>query len=208
MLVEDICLRLVVIIDDQEVIRNSLRAFLETEGLAVIEFASAETFLAGPLPALVGCLLVDINMPGMNGLALQEELNRRNVHIPLIVMTGQADVARAVRAMKAGAADFLEKPFDDATLLAAIRRALADGRRMESSAEEIRRASLLFQDLTNREREVLGRLTLGEPNKAVGFHLGISPRTVEVHRSRLQRKLKAHSLPELVRIARLAGQLT
>jgi two-component system, LuxR family, response regulator FixJ len=197
----------VIIIDDHASVRDSLRALLEAEGLSVMEFATAEVFLSAGRPVSAGCLIVDINMPGMNGLELQEELMRRKVRIPLIVMTGHADVRRAVRAMKAGALDFLEKPFDDAALVAAIRRALAEGRRIEGSAEEGRRAAALFDLLTDREREVLSRLTLGESNKMAAFHLGISPRTVEIHRAHLQSKLKAHSLPELVRTARLAGQL-
>jgi two-component system response regulator FixJ len=197
----------VAIIEDQENIRNSLRALLESEGLLVKEYATAEAFLCDPLGVLAGCLLVDINMPGMNGLELQAELSRRGMRIPLIVMTGQADVGRAVRAMKAGALDFLEKPFDEVALLAAVKRAISQGRRVESNVEECRSAAALFGLLTDREREVLARLTLGESNKMVAFHLGISPRTVEIHRAHLQQKLKAHSLPELVRTARLAGQL-
>ena len=146
-------------------------------------------------------------MPGMNGLELQEELVRRKVRVPLIVMTGQADIGRAVRAMKAGASDFIEKPFDDVPLLASIRRALAEGRRIEGDEASRREAVALFALLTERERQVLDRLALGESNKLVAFHLEISPRTVEIHRAHLQRKLKARSLPELVRTARLAGQL-
>jgi two-component system, LuxR family, response regulator FixJ len=196
----------VVVIDDHDRIRQSLRVLLETDGLRVTDYASAETYLANGVPYPGDCLVVDINMPGMSGLDLQEELTRRNVRLPLIVVTGNADIKLAVRAMKAGAVDFLEKPFDDVVLLATIRRAIADGR-SPCNGEEGRKASALFALLTERERDVLSRLTLGESNKAVAHHLGISPRTVEIHRAHLQEKLKARSLSDLVRLARLAGHL-
>ena len=196
----------VIVIDDHDGIRQSLRALLETDGLRVTDYATAETYLAAGLPHRGDCLVVDVNMPGMSGLDLQEELARRNVRLPLIVVTGNADIKLAVRAMKGGAVDFLEKPFDDVVLLATIRRAIADGR-APRDGEEGRSAAALVSLLTEREREVLGRLTLGESNKAVAHHLGISPRTVEIHRAHLQEKLKARSLSDLVRLARLTGQL-
>jgi FixJ family two-component response regulator len=198
----------IIVIDDHESVRHSLRAFLETEGLLVKDYATAETFLADGMPPPGSCLIVDINMPGMSGLELQEELVRRNLRLPLIVVTGHGDVSLAVRAMKAGAADFLEKPFDDIIMLAAIRRAIREGRHSPANPDEIRDAIALFGLLTEREREVMGRLTLGESNKQVAHQLGISPRTVEIHRAHLQEKLKTHSLAELVRLARQAGQLT
>lgn len=193
----------IIVIDDHDGVRNSLRAFLEAEGFAVADYATAETFLAdGPLAG--DCLVVDVRMPGMSGLELQEELIRRNIRLPLIVVTGHADVALAVRAMKAGAADFLEKPFDDTALLATVRRAVADSRHTSAKAEQDRDALALFALLTDRERDVLDRLILGESNKQAAHHLGISPRTVEIHRAHLQEKLQAHSLSDLIRIARLA----
>jgi two-component system response regulator FixJ len=197
----------VIVIDDHDGIRHSLRALLETDGLRVTDFATAETYLADGLPHRGDCLVVDVNMPGMSGLDLQEELARRNTRLPLIVMTGNADIKLAVRAMKAGALDFLEKPFDELVLLATIRRAIADRGASFVGEEKERNAATLFALLTEREREVLGRLTLGESNKAVAHHLGISPRTVEIHRAHLQEKLKAHSLSDLVRLARLTGHL-
>jgi two-component system response regulator FixJ len=197
----------VIVIDDHESVRVSLKALLETDGLLVKDYATAETFLAD-MPRVKGdCLIVDVRMPGMSGLELQEELARRNLRLPLIVMTGHADISLAVRAMKAGAADFLEKPCDDLVLLAAIRRAIAEGRQRAVNPDEAREAIALYALLTERERQVLAHLTLGESNKQAAHSLGISPRTVEIHRAHLQEKLKAHSLADLVRTARLAGQL-
>jgi two-component system response regulator FixJ len=197
----------VVVIDDDGGVRESLRALLETDGLCVASYATAESYLADGLPHRGDCLVVDINMPGMSGLDLQEELARRSARLPLIVMTGNADIKLAVRAMKAGALDFLEKPFDESVLLATIRRAIVDRSTPGDGAEE-RSAAALFALLTEREREVLGRLTLGESNKLVARQLGISPRTVEIHRANLQEKLKARSLSDLVRVARLTGHLS
>jgi two-component system response regulator FixJ len=197
----------VIVIDDHESVRASLKAFLETEGLLVKDYATAETFLADGIVDVSGCLIVDIQMPGMSGLELQEELARRNMRVPVIVVTGHADVGLAVRAMKAGAVDFLEKPFDDVMLLATIRRAISEGGHSHGNAGDAREAIALFALLTERERQVLAHLTLGESNKQAAHHLGISPRTVEIHRAHLQEKLKAYSLSDLVRTARMAGQL-
>jgi two-component system response regulator FixJ len=196
----------VVVIDDHDSVRHSLRALLETDGLSVTDYATAETYLADGPPHRGDCLVVDVNMPGMSGLELQEELVRRNARLPLIVMTGNADIKLAVRAMKAGALDFLEKPFDELVLLATIRRAIANRHAAVDGGEE-QKAVSLFALLTERERQVLARLTLGESNKLVARHLGISPRTVEIHRANLQVKLKARGLSDLVRLARLAGRL-
>jgi two-component system response regulator FixJ len=197
----------VIVIDDHAAVRDSLRAFLETEDLLVKGYATAETYLADGLLNSGDCLIVDIQMPGMSGLELQEDLIRRNVHLPLIVVTGYAEIALAVRAIKAGAVDFLEKPFDDVVLLAAIRRAIAEGRNTQGDAKRSSDASGLLALLTERERQVLNRLTLGEANKLVAYNLGISPRTAEVHRANIQKKLKARSLSDLVRTAHQAGQL-
>jgi two-component system response regulator FixJ len=197
----------VVVIDDHESVRHSLRALLETDGLLVTDYATAETYLADGPSHRGDCLVVDVNMPGMSGLDLQEELGRQNVRLPLIVITGNADIKLAVRAMKAGAEDFLEKPFDDEVLLATIRRAIANRLSAPGGGEQERRAAGRLALLTERERDVLGRLVLGESNKVAAHHLGISARTVEIHRANLQEKLQARSLSDLVRLARLAGQL-
>lgn len=197
----------VIIIDDHKSVRNSLRALLESDGFLAIEYATAEEFLAEGSPPSGDCLVVDINMPGMSGLELQQELRRRNMRMPLIIVTGHADVRLAVQAMKAGAVDFLEKPFDDVSMLAAIHRAIAEGRPTKANSDDVLQAATLLALLTERERDVLNRLTLGESNKLVAQHLGISPRTVEIHRAHLQQKLNARSLADLVRIVRLSGQL-
>jgi two-component system response regulator FixJ len=197
---------LVVVIDDHESVRGSIRALLESAGLEVKDYASAVAYLADP-QAGGDCLLVDLRMPEMGGLELQAELTRRRSRIPIILVTGHGDVARAVAAMKAGAFDFIEKPFDDDSLLASIRRALSAGRQNRDLEAENRAASELLSILTGREREVMDQLVLGKSNKLIAHALGISPRTVEIHRARLQEKLKARDLSDLVRLARAAGAL-
>jgi len=197
----------IIIVDDHDSVRSSLRALLESADFTVKDYASAAAYLeAGPAGA-GDCLLVDMRMPRMTGLELQQELARRQVTIPLIIVTGHGDVPMAVAAMRAGAFDFLEKPFDDDALLASIRRALAASRREPGRAEEARAALELIGMLTEREREVLDHLVLGKSNKLIAHELGISPRTVEIHRARVQDKLKARDLSDLVRAARAAGQL-
>ena len=197
---------LVVVIDDHEAVRDSIRVLLESAGLAVKDYASAVAYLADP-EAGGDCLLVDLRMPEMSGLELQAELLRRRSPIPIILVTGHGDVARAVAAMKAGAFDFIEKPFDDDSLLLSIRRALSERRQNRDSAAENKAASELLSILTGREREVMDQLVLGKSNKLIAHALGISPRTVEIHRARLQEKLKARDLSDLVRLARAAGAL-
>lgn len=197
---------LVAIVDDHDGVRASIRLLLESAGFRVAEFSSALDYLEAG--AQGDCLLADVRMPRMSGLELQEELVRRRVSIPVIVVTGHGDIPLAVRAMRAGASDFLEKPFDDEVLLAAIQRALArpgDGARGPDADTESARAKIAL--LTGREREVLEQLVLGKSNKLVAHALGISPRTVEIHRARLQDKMDVHDLSGLVRTARAAGQL-
>jgi two-component system response regulator FixJ len=192
-------------VDDHDSIRRSLRALLESADLRVEDHATAASFLAAAPPQPGACLIVDVKMRGMTGLELQAELLRRNTPLPLIVMTGHADVALAVQAMKAGALDFLEKPFDDELLLASVRRGLGKSRKTPGDGGEHRRALELLVLLTARERQVLDRLTLGESNKLIAHTLGISPRTVESHRASVQEKLQAHCLSDLVRTVRAAG---
>jgi two-component system response regulator FixJ len=197
---------LVVVIDDHDGVRASIRALLESAGFAVKEYPSAVAYLADK-GAGGDCLLVDLRMPQMSGLEFQAELVRRRVRVPVILVTGHGDVSRAVAAMKAGAFDFIEKPFDDESLLASIRRALDEGRMSRDSEAENRAAMELLSILTGREREVMDHLVLGKSNKLIAHELGISPRTVEIHRARVQEKLKARDLSDLVRLARAAGQL-
>jgi two-component system response regulator FixJ len=193
----------IVVIDDNSGVRRSLRALLESSNYAVADYASAKSFLAdGPRG---DCLIVDVRMPEMSGLELQEELVRRGSTVPVIVVTGHADVPVAVHAMKAGAFDLIEKPFDDRALLESIRRALTTGRLTRNNAAEAKVADEKIGLLTGREHEVLEHLVLGQSNKIVAHELGISPRTVEIHRARIQEKMNAGGLSELVRIVRAAG---
>ncbi len=192
------------IVDDDADVRDSLRALLESADFGVADFSSAKAFLAAPVPR-GGCMIVDIRMPDMDGLELQEELVKRNVDIPVIVVTGHGDVPLAVKAMKAGVIDFIEKPYDDELLLDSVRRALAtsSGQRRPLSVDPA--IMSLIASLTPREREVLEHLIAGRPNKVIAFELGISPRTVEIHRAHLMEKMRVRSLPELVRVAVAAG---
>lgn len=189
----------VMVIDDQPSLRRSLCVLLEAMGLTSRGFASAQEFLDAGVSGPGMCLLVDIRMPGMSGLELQDELARRGQRIPVVMMSGQADVAAAVRAMKAGAVDLLEKPFTEEALIGAVRRALA------SRAPDPAPDEWLVADLSPREQQVLRLLAAGQPNKAVGRSLNISPRTVEIHRANILKKLNAQCLADLIRIARSAG---
>ena len=192
------------VVDDDAAIRDSLRMMLETAGYAVRDFASAQSFLSDPHLG-GGCLIVDIRMPGMGGLELQEELVRRKASIPVIVMTGHADVPLAVRAMRAGAIDFVEKPFDQERMLQSVSDALAAGERAQSRAAEAKEARELLNLLTPREREILDQLVKGHANKVVAHQLGISPRTVEIHRASIMEKLHARNLSNVVRTALAAS---
>jgi two-component system response regulator FixJ len=194
----------VFIVDDDADVRDSLRALLESADLSVADYGSARAFLAAPAPG-AGCLIADIRMPDMDGLELQEELVKRGSGLPVIVVTGHGDVPLAVRAMKAGAVDFIEKPYDDELLLESVRRALDMGIARPKSPEVDPAIAGLIVSLTPREREVLEHLIAGRPNKVVAFKLGISPRTVEIHRAHLMEKMQVRSLPELVRVALAAG---
>jgi two-component system response regulator FixJ len=196
------------VIDDDVDVRQSLAFLLSTAGLAVRVHESAVAFLA-VLPELQdGCIVTDVRMPDMDGLELQRRLRANKIGLPVIVMTGHGDVALAVEAMKAGAIDFIEKPFDDEVLLGAIRSALA--RHAEGAKTEKRRAEIRgrLDLLSEREREVLDGLVAGKPNKIIAYDLGISARTVEVYRANLMTKMQADSLSELVRMAILDGSMT
>jgi two-component system response regulator FixJ len=194
----------VYIVDDDEAVRDSLSALLESKGYAVTSFGSAPEFLETARSMPAGCVVVDIRMPEMDGLELQQRLIERSLGFPLIVITGHGDVPLAVRAMKAGAIDFIEKPFAlDAILdsLAAAFARLATPTGQDPAAVA---AASKLNLLSPREREVLEGLLAGLPNKSIAYDLGISPRTVEIHRARLMDKMGARSLSELIRLA-LAG---
>lgn len=192
------------IVDDDEAIRDLLSLLLASAGFAPTTYPSAEAFLT-VAPQGSGCLIIDVRMPGMGGIELQQELARRGRRIPVIVMTGHADVPLAVQAMKAGAVDFVEKPLDETTIVAAIRRAASLGieaARTEAAGAEIGQR---LRSLTAREREVLDALVAGNPNKIIAYDLAISPRTVEIHRARVMDKMQARTLSDLVRMALSVG---
>jgi two-component system response regulator FixJ len=195
------------IIDDDIDVRQSLAFLLSAAGHAVRIHDSAVTFLRVMPEIASGCVVTDVRMPGMSGLELQRHLLELKVRWPVIVMTGHADVSLAIEAMKSGAMDFIEKPFEDETMLSAVRAALAHhadtGERNTQAAAVRERIS----QLSDREREVLDRLVAGKPNKVIAFELGISPRTVEVFRAHVMTKMQAESLSELVRKALIAGSL-
>lgn len=195
----------VFIVDDDTAVRDSLRALLESAGLEVEDYDSATAFLAAAAPGQGVCLVADIRMPDMDGLSLQEELVRRNVGLPVIVVTGHGDVPLAVRAMKAGAIDFIEKPYDDEQLLASVGRARDMSVNQRAEASVVQEAAERIAALTPREREVLEHLVAGRPNKVIAHELGISPRTVEIHRAHLMEKMQARSLSDLVRLALTSG---
>ena len=195
----------ILIVDDDADVRDSLRALLESAGFQVRDFDSAKGVLADTTLAQGACLIADIRMPDMDGLALQEELARRRVGLPVIIVTGHGDVPLAVRAMKAGAIDFIEKPFDDDLLLQSIERALALRKESRSQTSLTQTAIDRIALLTERERQVLERLVAGEPNKVIAYELDISPRTVEIHRAHVMEKMQARSLSDVVRLAIAAG---
>jgi two-component system, LuxR family, response regulator FixJ len=195
----------VLVVDDDEAIRQSLALLLEANGIRVVAYASGQEFLDRAPDGAGSCLLVDVRMPGLGGLQVQEELRRRGSLLPVIVITGHADVPLAVQAMKAGAADFIEKPFSEPTLLASIERALKLGAETREAQAEAFRIRDRAERLTARERDVLVELVAGHPNKVIAHHLSISPRTVEIHRARVMEKMEARSLSEVVRMALMGG---
>jgi two-component system response regulator FixJ len=188
------------VVDDDSGMRESLRFLLESRGFAATAFASAQDFLRSGLGQGNGCVIVDVRMPDMTGLELQQQLNAQNSHLQVVVITGHADVGMAVGAMKAGAIDFIEKPFSDEALLASVSRALERSRRRSARRDSSAEIDERLQTLTAREREVFDHLVTGNPHKAIAYELKISPRTIEVHRSRIMQKLGARSLADLVRM--------
>ncbi|AWU97014.1 DNA-binding response regulator (plasmid) [Azospirillum ramasamyi] len=214
----------VFIVDDDDAIRDSLEVLLDCAGFRAESFSTPLAFLESGAPSRPGCLLVDVRMPQMSGLDLQERLASGGHAMPVVVMTGHGDVPLAVRAMKAGAVDFVEKPFEEEALLAAVRSALALARAAECrTAAAAQPAAAPEQPapapaasappevmdrlaaLTPREMDVLRWLVAGKSNKIIAFELSISPRTVEIHRARVMEKMRADSLPALVRMAIAAG---
>jgi two-component system response regulator FixJ len=186
------------IVDDDESVRESLGELLDAAGFIVQSFSSATQFLSSDSLGTCSCLVTDVRMPDMDGIALQEELTRRSIDFPVIVITGHGDVPLAVRAMRAGATDFIEKPFKHETLLASVRQALASDGKKSVGADPVVAARIA--SLTTREREVMDQMVQGLPNKVIAQKLDISFRTVEVHRSRILAKMGAENVAELVRL--------
>lgn len=195
--------RTVYVVDDDPPVRRSLERLLDSAGLHVITYETSLAFLEAAPNLASGCALLDVRMPGMDGLELQALLRQRNLPLPIIVMTGQGDVQSAVRAMKAGAVDFIEKPYRDDILLDAIEAALSRVHGADIGCETTEAAERIAT-LTRRERQVLDALVMGRPNKIIAFDLGISIRTVEVHRARMMERLGVGQLGEAVRLAVLA----
>lgn len=193
------------VIDDDDAVRDSLAFLLKSAAFQVATYDSAASFLEAAAQGVSGCIVTDVRMPGMSGIDLLRQLQSQKSTLPVIVVTGHGDVQLAVEAMKAGAVDFLEKPFNDDRVLEAVRSALTKqpvgaGRTPEEIAISER-----IESLSQRERQVLTGLVAGQPNKTIAFELGISPRTVEVYRANVMTKMQAGSLSELVRMALIAG---
>jgi FixJ family two-component response regulator len=196
----------VFIVDDDEAVRSSLRLLLKSVGLVPTALGSAREFLDKYDPVQPGCLVLDVRMPGMSGIELQETLNRHGAVIPVIFITGHGDVPMAVEAMQAGAFDFLQKPFRDQDLIDRIQRALERDRASRTALTERSLIQERLQSLTPREREVLTLVTSGKPNKIMAADLGVSQRTVEIHRARVMEKMGASSLAQLVRMNMELGE--
>ena len=189
------------VIDDDKAVRESLRWLIESVGLSVETYESAQEFLSTFHDDTPGCIVLDVRMPDMSGLELQEYLAARHVQMPIIIITGHGDVPMAVRALKGGAVDFIEKPFNDQALLDRIQHALQDNRESRSRMAELDQARKGLAQLTKREHEVLERVINGESSKRIAADLSLSTKTVEAHRAKIMQKLHVKSVAELVRVA-------
>lgn len=194
------------IVDDDDAVRDALSLLMRSEDIPHSVYPSAEEFFKQHAQNKLGCLLLDVRMPGMNGMELFEILKKQDVDIPVIFITGHGDVSLAVQAMKAGAADFIEKPFDNDRLLNLVRNCLTECICLNDTAEKRHEMEARLALLTKREKEVMDLLVDGKQNKVIARELGISPRTVELHRAKVMEKLCAHSLSEIVRTAMLVTE--
>jgi len=198
---------LVHIIDDDDALRDSLSFLLSSVGIKTKSYETATGYSNDPERGACGCILTDVRMPGMSGIDLLRKLKSDGITVPVIVMTGHGDVPLAVEAMKLGALDFVEKPFNDDALIASVRSALGEAKRHSVHEEERKEIDARLAQLTARERQVLDGLVAGQPNKVIAYELGISPRTVEIYRANVMTKMQANSLSELVRMALVTGAL-
>lgn len=191
----------VFIVDDDPDVRDFVKLLLEAAGFRAEAFDSAKAFLASDAVKRRGCVVADIRMPDMDGLELQEELARRHLPLPIIIVTGHGDVPLAVRAMKAGAIEFLEKPYNERALIESVRRGLREASALAEERSAAQASVDRLATLTDREREVFGLLVVGHPNKVIAYKLDISPRTVEIHRAHVMEKMHARNLAELIRMS-------
>jgi len=190
----------VFIVDDDQEVRDALQLLMESVGLNVEAFESAQSYLDQFDPERPGCLVLDVRMPGMSGLDLQARLTAERLHPPVIVITGHGDVPMAVRAVQAGAVDFIEKPFNDQALLDGVHRAIEQDAEQRGVASRLADIEARYQRLTPREREVLGQVVAGKRNKVIAVDLGVSQSTVEAHRARVMEKMEATTLSDLMRM--------
>lgn len=195
----------VYVVDDDEAIRHSLELLIGAVGHRVRVFSNAAAFLDTFDPALRGCIVADLSMPGMNGLEMQERLNQLDCRMPIVFLSGHGDVPAAVRALQRGAVDFLEKPFNPKLLLETIEQALETDSELSAAAEKKAEISARIAELTRREREIMALVADGKSSKVIALDLGISERTVELHRSHMMKKMSARSVADLVRMISDAG---
>src|ERR1700742_3216502 len=197
--------QIVFVVDDDESMRAALTYLFKSMNLHVEVFSTATAFLESELPNTASCLVLDIRLPGVNGLEFQDVLAKSGIHIPIVFMTGHGDIPMSVRAMKAGAIDFLPKPFRDQDMLDAVVRALDQDRKRRSGEKALSKLQDLFESLTPREREIMSLVTSGLMNKQVGHRLHVTEITVKIHRGHVMRKMEARSFADLVRMAETLG---